>query len=305
MTLISDSDCQHYPMGKIEQPSAPITDGILITHPGKIGDLIWAAATMKAVADKFNCRVDIATSPYCAGLIPLLLAQEWVRTAVVLPEWNVTFSAPVAPVIPPPYFNVDGSPLSLEPKTGSKWDRVFHFGMREWPGPTLFEYYPNLLKREYGIRVTLDPNCSWFSARSNPGPAKYTTICWSDEWKELKAGLTNAIVRAHMEREFQLLPSPTSQFFKLFRFPFRNVLIQECDLLEMAEWIHNSTGLITCNSSPHPLANALGQRTFVVEPSTPRHQEVFKHRISRNTYVDDFNAEVVLERLEKWLNGQQ
>lgn len=304
MTLedLAGRDTNHY-------PTAPINikkkfNRILLTHPGKIGDLVWALATAREIAREFaeDGKVDIATSPYCKGIIPLLEIQPWIRSAFVLPEWNVVFSAPVAPVIPPPYFSSNGKVLDLKPKVaGPEWDLVLHLGMREWPGPTLYEYYPNLVQREYGLRVNLLPRTPWLSVQEYAGEPKQISMCWSDEWVELKVGLIAAISKAFPNEVFRLLPSPDSRLNKEFRFPITNFLVEPCDILTCAEQIKFSKFLITCNSSPHPLANALGVRAVIIEPSSPRHQEVFKHKAGRNTYLDGFDARECVELIRKML----
>lgn len=297
---LTDSPAMHYPTSPIKVPRQ--YSHILLTHPGKIGDLIWALSAAREVARKYTSgQVDLATSPYCRGLIPLLEHQEWIGSAIVLENWNVIFSAPVVPVIPPPYFDSFGNPLELRPVCGGPWDFVAHLGMRCWPSPTLLEYYPNLLRSEYGLSVE-GSTSGWLEARTFP-PSSEIAICFSDEWVELKAGLCAALATAFPLETFRLLVSPQSRLAKEFRFPFQNFITHECDIVTMADFMASSKLLVTCNSAPHPLANALGVPTVVVEPSTPRHQEVFKSRRGKNVYHDGFDARevvgVVGRRLEE------
>lgn len=266
---------------------------ILLTHPGKLGDLVWAAATMKAIAG--HHRVDLAVSPYCAPLAPLLEAQPWVDSVFVLDAWKVEFTAPVSPAIPPP----EAADEVVAGNPEAHYEDIFHLGMREWPGPTLYDYYPRLMRQRYGRDVTPERE-SWLTV---PPPALRggIVLAFTDEWKELKAGLIHAIADRFPSRVLWLQhreAALTRYFYSLGKM---TLLV---DIGQLARFISTARLVVTCNSLPHPLANALGRRCVVVEPSTPRQQSVFKRKHPRNTYIDGFNVEEVLPAIEAALEEE-
>lgn len=231
---------------------------VLFTHPGKLGDLLWSLPTIRAVAD-FEGKVGLMTSPYCAPLLPLLAKQAYIDSTSLWANdaWKVKFSAPVEPWLPP----------------GEYHPPVYHLGMREWPSPTLGEYYPKLLQQEYGVHV--QPN--WAEPWIDVGPVdlrQEVVVSFSDEYAESKAGLVMAL-RAVSPLPIRLLVRRDSRIQTDFGLE-REVSVEVCDMVRLAERLKGARVAVVCNSVAHPLGVAVGANLVVYEPQSMRHQSVFK-----------------------------
>lgn len=244
-----------------------------ITHAGKIGDLLWALPTMKALGS-----FDLVTSPYCEGLLPLLRRQGYIKSAEVDPEWEVEFSAPLKPWAPP-----SGIP-------------GIHLSMREWPSPTIAEYYPKLLKEQYGHEVTPDFSQPWLTL--DGWIHNEIVVAFSDEYAESKAGCLTHLLHEFPSQNFRLCVMEGSRMEKDFHFPFRNCQVETVDLLGLASRLRSAKIVIACNSAPHVLGAALGRPVIVYEPQTMRHQTCFKAPVTRISYVDSPNSFEVVSVLK-------
>lgn len=239
-----------------------------------MGDLIWSLATINALAG--SQKVDLATSGYCMPLMPLLTDQGIIQNAFILDDWKVKFDAPVSPAIPP--------------RVPAHYDNVYHMGMRDWPHPTLVEYYPHQMMQQYGIAVKPDFNKPWLTPVGDRPLKHDILITFSDEWAELKAGWINALMTAFPTEKFLLAANTDSRLYREFRFPFKNLNMVKCGVPGLAILMEDAKLVITCNSVGHPLASGLGIPAVVAECSPPRQQSVFKAPITRNQYFDGINA---------------
>lgn len=225
----------------------------LVTFPGKIGDCLWAMASMKEIAKRQGKGIAVALSPYLKPLQRLLMLQDWVQECMILPDWQVEFNAPVTPRIPPSI--PDG------------YD-VIHLGLEHWPDPTL----PQAFARIVDVYPDGTPwiSAPWTSCLSGTGTP---CIVWTDEWVELKVGLIAALVRA-IPSQFTLLTHPRARLGTEFTFP---PAIKVCcvDIYNMACYLGQTPLLITDKSMARVLAYGMGTGTLVVEPSEPRHNPVF------------------------------
>lgn len=256
----------------------------LYTHPGKLGDALWALATARSHAS--GRKFDFALSPYCAPLLPLLQAQEYISTAYVLDGWNVKFDSPVTPAVPPWY------------RKG--YTNVFHLGMTDWPSPTLAQHYPNHMMQTYGQAVTPAFDTPWLVAPAYGGDVADIVLSFSDEWAELKAGWILALLQAFPKQLFILAVAEGSRLAKEFLFPYQ-LTITTRGLSGLATSIASAKLVITCNSVGHPLASALGVRALVAECSPPRQQPVFKAPIARNRYWDGINSYELIDHVKEML----
>lgn len=55
-----------------------VTPRILITHPGKLGDLIYSLGAIHSISVHYETPVDICISPQCQNIKRLLLAQSYI-----------------------------------------------------------------------------------------------------------------------------------------------------------------------------------------------------------------------------------
>lgn len=62
---------------------------IAVSHPGKIGDSLYALPTCKYLAEQYGERVDFYTSSYCEPMRPLVEYQPYINRMVVPAEYHV------------------------------------------------------------------------------------------------------------------------------------------------------------------------------------------------------------------------
>jgi hypothetical protein len=262
----------------------------LVTHGGKIGDALWALASVKYLSMS-DGPIAFATSPYCRGLKPLLERQGWIDAVTVLEDWQIEFSAPIKPVIP------------RMPETGrfANYDRVLHLSAREWPTPTLGEYYPRLLKQEYGIDVYPDFSRPWLNVGSLD-KREELVLSFSPEYVESKVGTILALKQA-IPLPIRLCVAPGSRISKEFGLE-RVVEVEICDLTRLAERLHTARVAVVCNSMAHPLGVGVGANLVVYEPQPMRHQALFKCPPGGKVlYSDSVDVYKLIPLVERALQG--
>lgn len=251
---------------------------LTVTHPGKVGDLLWALATVKQLASP---QVQMVLSGYLAPVVELVRAQPYVADAVVDLRWQVEFTAPVTPQRPE-----------------HRWTEELHLGLESWPTPTLIEDYA----RRAGVVVDpwepwLTPlhECAWL--RKDIG------IHLSDEWSETKAGLVTALVHALPTEKFVLFTYPESRLAQEYRFPFRNIHTAYTGISGLSDWLTGCKMLVTCKSFARVMALGMGVPTVVVEPSVPRHNPVFDPPTThwREIIQNGFDARELVQNVETML----
>lgn len=52
---------------------------ILVTHPGKLGDLVYSLGVIRALSQKHQQKVSLLTSPFCQPIKKLLLSQDYIE----------------------------------------------------------------------------------------------------------------------------------------------------------------------------------------------------------------------------------
>lgn len=240
-----------------------VNSGPFVTHPGKLGDLLWATSTMSALWDLTGRNPDLRnrflTSRYCEPLLPLLRAQPYIATADVIPEWEITSDCPGLQPWKPP---------------NSDYLVSYNLGMREWPSPTILEY----TARQAAVIPTTPPFLRSAKTRLKWHPSqnqRWICIGFTDEWVELKAGLVVALAKAFPDRSLILMSKEDSRLSREFRFPANVIKLRNSSFEEASEFLIASALFVGCKSALRVLALGLGCPTVVVEPSAPRHNPVF------------------------------
>lgn len=228
---------------------------LLITFPGKLGDCVWAMASMKELAG--DGQVDVALSVFCRNLVPVLWSQPWVSDVFVLEDWRIFpgAPAPIQPLIPP--------------TMPEGYDKVIHLGLPDWPKSPLGAEFGRLT----GVVPNGDP---WLIPPGSVGSAPervHPAIAFTDEWAELKVGLICALNR-HLPVHPTLLLCRGSRLATDFSYPpsMRRAAV---DIKELTAWIGQCLYLITDKSLPRVLAYGMGVPTYVVEPAEARHNPIF------------------------------
>lgn len=120
-------------------------NNILVTFPGKMGDLIYSLPAIISLREHFGCSIDYQTSEYCRPAISLIKSQPCIEDCFIDPDY----------VLENFYYGCQ-PPLMSEPPG---YDRVFHLGFRKeifggdiHKSPLLITPYITL-EKEYGIKL--------------------------------------------------------------------------------------------------------------------------------------------------------
>jgi hypothetical protein len=116
---------------------------IAVSHPGKIGDMLWALPTVKELSRLYNCKVDFYTSSYCAPAVPLLQCQSYINK-VIIPENYV----------------IEKMDMGIQPRvmpTNGFYESVFHLGFRNVPDKSI----PEFIAESYGLPSITGKNISY------------------------------------------------------------------------------------------------------------------------------------------------
>lgn len=103
---------------------------IAISHPGKIGDLLYCLPTVRHIAKITGCKPDFWTSKLCEPAVSLLKAQSYINDVFVAEKYV------------PQHDGCGIQPWQLQPE--KSYDKVYHMGFREYPQGRLVDYYPSI-----------------------------------------------------------------------------------------------------------------------------------------------------------------
>lgn len=246
---------------------------ILVTFPGKLGDLLWALPTVREISRLAGAPVDLMLGDYCAPLVELLQegCKDYLAAVVVNPEWKVQMTAPVSPRVPPSF-------VGASRYARVHHARVYHLGYDGWPGePLPFEIYHTATGQGLSRVLSMRP---WIyvppERRLTASPTVY--LGFTDEWFELKLGLVHILDRELDDvAGLRAIMPPTSRW-ETAPWPAGGMARREP---EGWDWLTTARALAACDlyvgdlSAQWVLANAMGIPCVVVEPSEPRHNPIF------------------------------
>jgi hypothetical protein len=235
---------------------------ILATMPGRYGDILWSLATARALAEAYDTAIDFAISAKYGSLQALIQAQPYIACCVVDGLWDVQETAPMTPRIPT---------ACVAPG----YDVVYHLGYAGWPErPLPYECarLANIHRESRGeplLQVVLDR--PWITAPANPDtdPGKIV-VGWSDEWFELKYGLTELIFPS--DDPVDVLVPPQSRWAQEHRWG-SHVSVDHWE--EATARIATADLFVGCCSALHVLACGVGTPVLLVEPNPQRHHAIF------------------------------
>jgi hypothetical protein len=281
----------------------PTSDPILVTMPGKYGDILWSLPTARAIANATSAPVDVMVAKPYLSLVPLLQQQPYIRVAMGNVYWEVQDTAPMTPSAPPRL------PTGL-----GDYQKVINLGLTSWPEhPLAHQCYENLLPQwpdAWGTPPPLDLEEPWITvapdhdfSETHVTYAEYGAedsvdvhIGWSDDWIELKAGLTYALTGRMPNVRFRVITHSGSRLCEewLRHYPggddcigeqFDNLSWYAGDWLLTAHAMSNSKIFVGCLSAQWVLANAMGKPTVIAEPATGRHHPAFWRAAGKNHLV--------------------
>jgi len=308
---------------------------VLCSMPGKLGDILWALPTCRALAEAAEAPVDLVLSQQYgdASLRKLIEGADYIHATYADPLWSVQDTAPLSPARPREM---------LRPQLSGNvpYDKTIHLGYTSWP--------LSLLPADIYVRATANwgsplPSIDldtpwlqqpeWSELEENTGDfdqSLYTPwgkearphvhIGWSEEWIELKAGLIYALVGRLPARDFRVITHMDSRLQTewLMHFPgdtdsitegFANLSWYAGDWILTAHALANSKLFVGCLSSQWVLANALGIPTVIVEPAVARHNPIFFYNHPRNTLLlgndhkPTFDARHLVDKVRETLHG--
>lgn len=283
---------------------------ILATFPGKIGDILWALPTIREIARQAGEPVDLVVGDRFAGLVELLKIQPYLGRVEANPEWKVQDTAPMSPRVPSLGFHSSFA--------SCHYDKVYHLGYEGWPKRALpLETWDTAFNAGAPVR-SCSPFDPWLFLPPVHQPAvQEIYLGWTDEWFELKLGLTSVLANALPDEAFVLRVGSGSRWLTEGSRP-DGVDIAPSSLLETASVISSCALYVGCLSSQWVLANALGVPCVVVEPNPHRHNPIFwwdgpiekdgraRNRIVRgNDGLPTFDARAMVQAVEEELGRKR
>lgn len=260
---------------------------ILCTHPGKFGDLLWALPTCRALSETYQTPVDLVVAKGFGSLTTLLQRQPYVGVIMEDLLWETQDTAPRTPRTPP---TLPGDS-----------DQVFHLGYDGWPAQRLAEQIWAQAQRQLPSLAPLALDRPWIQVPDEDIAAvrdqrRHLVVGFTAEWIELKVGVCFALKRA-LKRAFAedavvdiIKPPGNSRWDE---WSFRDGLYATSqDWPDTAALIAGADVFLGDLSAQWVLANALGVRTIVCEPSKMRwdspggwHESIFWRPSPLNTMV--------------------
>lgn len=240
---------------------------ILCTFPGKFGDLLWALPTVRALSRRIGEPVHLAVGSPFASITSLIEAQPYIRRCWNLAAWEVQYTAPMTPTLPPA--TVYAQPIE------ERYDHVFHLGYRGWPALPLPMETMACLQQQLPDALgpitlqDLDLSTPWITEPAPPAPRRTASrgiaVGFTDEHFELKYGLT-ALLGQHRQYACTIGADPRwiNEGGRLPRTWEASVRI-----------LQDSRAFLGCNSALHVLAVAVGIPVVMMEPNPHRHHDIF------------------------------
>lgn len=242
---------------------------ILTTFPGKVGDIIWSLPTVRAISRFYSTPVEFACSREFGknGLDTLLKAQNYIADMfeIPFPSWEASGAC--------------GDNYCILPE-GKEYDKVIHLGYKRWPEKELAqEIYDNWIEEGKPEKLDMSPWIAEYCKQSK----NQIFVGWSQEWIELKMGITTNLASAsgvpglHVS---SMSGGRQSEWLTGLMYE-----IKEENLWEAALHMQDSRFYLGCLSSLWVLANALGKHCVVVEPAEARWNKIFWREDEKNVLV--------------------
>lgn len=232
---------------------------ILCTFPGKFGDLLWALPTVRAIAEANGGPVGLLISSEYYTLLPLITQQPYIDAVWGSEEWVLQQTAPITPWQPP-----DTTWLR---SVYERYDQVIHLGYRSWPSAPL-PLYTWEIAQDYGKTGMVELRRPWISVAEPMPLRRGLAVGFSDEWFELKYGITELLDRDPTIPALHDCVAPKGRWAQEAQRRTHN--------WASAAWLINSCELfLGCCSALHVLAVATGTTAILVEPNKDRWNPIF------------------------------
>lgn len=114
---------------------------IAVSHPGKIGDVLYALPTVRFLCELHQAKADFYTSSYCAPLTSLLEYQPFIRS-VVIPSAYVS-----------EHMELGVQPWQM-PIAADDYAAVYQLGFRAWPEKSLIDHIAESVGAPTGLPIS-------------------------------------------------------------------------------------------------------------------------------------------------------
>lgn len=265
---------------------------ILCTSPGRNGDILWQLPTIRAISHFYDQPVDLQIGGEFTGIVPLLAQQPYLGKVWADPAWAM---------VPPEEWRapaVEG------------YDHIYHAGYRGWPELPLPFWTEHGVKQAYpelaGMEV--DYLTPWITLHPGGRTSIFPLVCgWSDEWFELKYGITRLV--AWQQDLCVVCPAGSRWDVEA-----ASLAVYPTTWEQAANRIAQADVFLGCCSALHVLAVALGKPGVLMEPSEARWNDIFYPMgmdgprvtvVKGNTHLPTFDARAVAEAIQTKLRSLQ
>jgi hypothetical protein len=203
---------------------------IAVSHPGKIGDCLYALPTARRIADDHDCRVDFYTSEACKPILDLFLQQNCINSVIIPDDYEIKA------------YDMGVQPWEM-PIEG--YDKVYHLGFRGIPDKAIPEFIAESAGYDasVGKRIQYDNIEKDFEEYYVVAPRGVTTF--TDFFADCIMHLQS------LDKKVYIIGGVNENPFK----SDLGVDMTGNSYLEMTKLIANSKGFIGLMSSPLVIAN--------------------------------------------------
>lgn len=274
---------------------------VLCSMPGRHGDILWSLPAVRAIAEAYDEPVTLAVSRKYGSLKELLELQPYIKHCMVLANWDVQETAPITPRTPHGAYNIDA------------FEHRYDLGYTGWPMKPLpfeCETIANVMRPSYGQKpITIDLARPWITAPPAERAPASVVIGWSDEWFELKFGITELLFPCDNNTDRPMQPYlidilvPPNSRWSSEAYPLGSSTDQWMD---SARRLSQTDIFLGCCSALHVLAVAMGKQVVCMEPNPQRHHDIFfplgktgrVHLVTGNDGLPTFDSRHVKDAVE-------
>jgi len=237
---------------------------VLVSFPGRYGDLLWALPTIRALSRRVDAPIDLLIAGEFAPIVPLLERQPYLGRVVADSAWGLSQG---------------WQPPNREDLI-SPYDLTFHLGYRRWPElPLPFEtaHTFTLHGGRPFVSDVITPadlylNEPWITNLPQAPPTEIV-VGFSECHFELKVGLVTLL--EDLDRPLLVLNHDSRTRWAQERPRGGYPLCGPLPWVEMAAAIRNADLFLGCCSGLHVLAVAIGIPVVIVEPMEARWNPIF------------------------------
>ena len=208
---------------------------IAVTHPGKIGDMLYSLPTAKELSKKHNCKIDFYTSSYCSPAICLLEKQNYINKVIIPSSYVIErYDMGVQPYLMP----IEDS-----------YDTVYQLGFRDVPDKSI----PEFIAESIGLSGDIGKNISYEYSTQY---AESNYICLAPRGS---TGYTELFLKY-----IDLSPLPVFIVGDRNQYIGKGVDYTFLDFEQMTSIIANAKAFIGLMSAPLVIANGFNIPKFII-----------------------------------------